>query len=91
MGVLDQVTQMKNQGISENEIVDKLREQGVNLLAGRALTLFLYPLTVRELGKDFNLSDAYFIGWMRDCIDTGCKRRRHRCHPETARSGGKYK
>ena len=42
-------------------------------------------------GIDFNLSDAYFIGWMRDCIDTGCKRRRHRCHPETARSGGKYK
>src|SRR3989344_4434137 len=30
MGVLDQVTQMKNQGISENEIVDKLREQGVS-------------------------------------------------------------
>ena len=45
----------------------------------------------KDIGIDFNLSDAYFVGWMRDRIDTGGKRRRHRCPPETARSGGKYK
>ena len=30
MGTLDQVTQMKNQGIPENEIVNKLQEQGMS-------------------------------------------------------------
>ena len=30
MGSLDQVTQMKNQGVPENEIINKLQEQGVS-------------------------------------------------------------
>lgn len=30
MGALDQITQMKNQGIPENEIINKLREQNVS-------------------------------------------------------------
>ena len=30
MGTLDQVTQMKNQGVPENEIINKLKEQGVS-------------------------------------------------------------
>lgn len=33
----------------------KLRRQGVNLLAGRALTYQLHPLSAMELGKDFSL------------------------------------
>ncbi|MBX3745539.1 MAG: DUF4143 domain-containing protein [Verrucomicrobiae bacterium] len=33
----------------------KLRGQGVNLLAGRALTRHLHPLTAAELGSDFDL------------------------------------
>ncbi len=33
-----------------------LRKRGVNLLAGRALTYFLYPLTSQELGADFELT-----------------------------------
>jgi predicted AAA+ superfamily ATPase len=33
----------------------KLRRGGVNLLGGRARTQYLYPLTWRELGKDFDL------------------------------------
>lgn len=32
-----------------------LRKKGVNLLAGRALTYKMYPLTAVELGSDFNL------------------------------------
>ncbi|MFA6409155.1 MAG: AAA family ATPase [Gammaproteobacteria bacterium] len=40
----------------------KLRHGGVNLLAGRALTYFMHPLTAIELGKDFNLKRAILYG-----------------------------
>ena len=40
----------------------KLRRESANLLAGRALTLFMYPLTCRELGKDFNLKHSLLYG-----------------------------
>jgi len=36
----------------------KLRHRGVNLLAGRALTRHLHPLTASELGPDFDLKRA---------------------------------
>ena len=36
----------------------KLRRRGVNLLAGRALTRHLHPLTALELGTDFDLKRA---------------------------------
>lgn len=42
----------------------KLRRGGVNLLAGRALTNALFPLTARELGKDFNLQHALKFGML---------------------------
>lgn len=40
----------------------KLRHRGVNLLAGRALTYHMHPLTALELGKDFNLKRALRYG-----------------------------
>ncbi len=40
----------------------KLRQKGVNLLAGRALTYHLYPLTTLELKEDFNLEHALQYG-----------------------------
>src|SRR5205085_2921313 len=40
----------------------KLRRGGVNLLAGRALTRFMHPLTALELGKDFDLKRAVRFG-----------------------------
>lgn len=40
----------------------KLARKDVNLLAGRALTLFMHPLTALELGKDFSLSHALQYG-----------------------------
>lgn len=40
----------------------KLRRGGVNLLAGRALTYFMHPLTAVELGKNFNLIDCFHYG-----------------------------
>ena len=39
----------------------KLKKGSANLLAGRAFTNHLYPLTYQELGDDFNLLDA--LAW----------------------------
>ncbi|OGA26257.1 MAG: ATPase [Betaproteobacteria bacterium RIFCSPLOWO2_02_FULL_67_26] len=40
----------------------KLRARGVNLLAGRALTRHMHPLTAAELGSDFDLGRALQFG-----------------------------
>src|SRR3990167_7325263 len=47
----------------------KIRRKGVNLLAGRALSYHLYPLTVVELGKDFDLSHSLNYGQL-PCVYT---------------------
>jgi len=39
-----------------------LRRKGVNLLAGRALTFHMYPLTAAELGSDFCIEKAVRFG-----------------------------
>jgi len=46
----------------------KLRRRGVNLLAGRALTRFMHPLTAGELGGDFDLRRALRFG----CLPFAC-------------------
>ena len=46
----------------------KLRSKGVNLLAGRAVTRFMHPLTVTELGQDFDLRRALQYG----CLPFAC-------------------
>ncbi|MBI5412669.1 ATP-binding protein [Candidatus Peregrinibacteria bacterium] len=40
----------------------KLKKQEMNLLAGRALTYHLYPLTIAELGNDFDLQKSLKYG-----------------------------
>lgn len=40
----------------------KIRRKGVNLLAGRALSYHLYPLTALELGDNFNLDHSLMYG-----------------------------
>lgn len=40
----------------------KLKRGEVNLLAGRALTSFMYPLTTQELGGDFSMQHALHFG-----------------------------
>lgn len=40
----------------------KLRQKGQNLLAGRALTYAMHPLTAAELGKDFHLKHSLAYG-----------------------------
>ncbi len=42
----------------------KLRKIGVNLLAGRAHTYHMYPLTSQELGSRFNLTQALTMGML---------------------------
>lgn len=42
----------------------KLRRKGTNLLAGRALTLRMHPLTAVELRRDFNLEHSLRWGQM---------------------------
>jgi len=53
----------------------KLRRGGANLLAGRAYTYNLFPLTFQEIDKDFHLELALKIGclpvlWQSDSEDT---------------------
>ncbi|MCB0340496.1 MAG: AAA family ATPase, partial [Bdellovibrionales bacterium] len=48
----------------------KLKSKGVNLLAGRALTCFLFPLTIGELGNDFNLKKALLYGMLPEVWDS---------------------
>lgn len=40
----------------------KLKQEGVNLLAGRAFVYHLYPLSYREIGEQFNLMEALHWG-----------------------------
>ncbi|PIS22288.1 ATPase [candidate division WWE3 bacterium CG08_land_8_20_14_0_20_41_10] len=40
----------------------KLRKKGENLLGGRALTHYMYPLTAVELGEDFDLAKSVNFG-----------------------------
>ncbi len=42
----------------------KLRRGGNNLLAGRALTYYMYPLTAIEMGSDFDLKKAVATGML---------------------------
>ena len=42
----------------------KLRRKGTNLLAGRALTYAMHPLTSRELKNDFSLKKALSFGML---------------------------
>ncbi len=48
----------------------KLRRQGVNLLAGRAYTHYLYPFTSAELGKHFSLDHALRWGLLPGTLNT---------------------
>lgn len=46
----------------------KLRRRGVNLLAGRAVTRAMHPLTAAELGRDFDLKRQLRYG----CLPYAC-------------------
>jgi len=52
----------------------KLRRDGVNLLAGRALEKKFHPLTAEELGADFNLKRALKFGQLPAILDAEAPR-----------------
>ena len=63
--LIEQKQQYKNKNIRfilTSSSARKLRVKGVNLLAGRALTRFMHPLTVQELGNDFSLETSLKFG-----------------------------
>lgn len=53
----------------------KLRKQGTNLLAGRAFTYSLFPLSAAELGKDFDLARALRFGMLPMAVTSGAPAR----------------
>ena len=46
----------------------RLRQKGTNLLAGRALTEVMFPLTFEELGEQFNLQEALEGGSLPEAV-----------------------
>ncbi len=56
------IEQKKIRFILTGSSARKLRAKGVNLLAGRALTRYMHPLTVEELGTDFSLRASVKFG-----------------------------
>lgn len=60
--VQSQIVQHKRQFILTGSSARKLKQQGSNLLAGRAWTFSLYPFTSSELGDQFDLKKALEIG-----------------------------
>jgi len=56
------IEETKRQFILTGSNSRKLKKEGVNLLAGRALVYNMYPFTSRELGPDFNLKKALDYG-----------------------------
>ncbi|HHB75885.1 MAG TPA: ATP-binding protein [Desulfobulbus sp.] len=60
--LIEQKKQQSFRFILTGSSARKLRAKGVNLLAGRALTRFMHPLTVQELGNDFSLETSLRFG-----------------------------
>lgn len=64
--ILDEVHSLieneKRKFILTGSSTRKLKRSGANLLAGRARTLEMHPLTANELGEAFNLSHALLFG-----------------------------
>ena len=46
----------------------RLRKLGTNLLAGRALTYYMHPLTIQEIGSSFDLNHAVEYGLLPSAV-----------------------
>ncbi len=60
--VHDLIEDKKHTFILTGSSARKLRQKGVNLLAGRALTYYLHPLTALEQGDAFDISQSLRLG-----------------------------
>lgn len=52
----------------------KLKKSGVNLLAGRARTYHMYPLTISELGDQFDLDQSLTYGHLPEAVASSDKK-----------------
>ena len=69
------IEQYKYKFILTGSSARKIRKRGTNLLAGRALTYSLYPLTAAELGGDFDLGHSLQYGHLPSaCTEPDSKR-----------------
>ncbi len=64
--VHDLISLRKGKYVLSGSSARKLKRHGSNLLAGRANTHYFYPLTVYELGREFNLDHALKFGMLPD-------------------------
>ena len=60
--VHSQIHKSKRQFVLTGSSARRLKQQGTNLLAGRAWTFNLYPFTMEELGSQFDLKRALEFG-----------------------------
>lgn len=60
--VHSQIHKSKRQFVLTGSSARRLKQQGTNLLAGRAWTFNLYPFTREELGNQFDLRKALEVG-----------------------------
>lgn len=58
------IEEKKHKFILTGSSARKLKKKGVNLLAGRALTYYMYPLVSGELKEDFDLQESLRFGNM---------------------------
>ncbi len=63
-----QIQKRKRQFVFTGSSSRRLKQQGVNLLAGRAYVFNLYPFTTAELGKAFDLKKALQWGTFPDAF-----------------------
>jgi uncharacterized protein len=64
--VHSQIQKRKRQFILTGSSARRLKQQGSNLLAGRAWTINLYPFSSSELGEKFDLKQALELGTLPD-------------------------
>lgn len=63
------IEERKSKFILTSSSARKLKRLGTNLLAGRAHTYHMYPLTYQELGADFDLAKALNFGMLPKIYD----------------------
>lgn len=68
------IEERKQKFILTGSSARKLKRQGVNLLAGRALDKKFHPLSAEELGESFNLKEAILYGQLPSLLNVESKK-----------------
>ncbi|MBK7960725.1 MAG: AAA family ATPase [Bdellovibrionales bacterium] len=80
--VHSQIHKSKRQFVLTGSSARRLKQQGTNLLAGRAWTFNLYPFTMEELGSQFDLKRALEFGCLPEAyLGKDFLKRKNTCPP----------